>query len=1211
MKLNQMHKIMIIGLTLAVIYVLIGTTFAQFSSSQFYSRPNEVWKLTDKSISFIPPPKGDSNGVNVKYEEPIISGNSISGRVDLTYSHPPTSYYMADKLTWTDIPSVLKPGTITNVTFTISAPQANCGKCNAGAGVNVYLAGLDEHVDEFVLGWNLSDTTLQPQSKVFGWMVLPGRKGDKMGYRINYAFTIGTDTWQASAQYNYTYQQNVTQTVTNNSQRNNTPTENLSDLSIDNKYICVGEINKTFSAYPSERTKFYSMREPSADKQSIGVIVFNKGKNESKNVHVQFYVQYPGQDKYSPLGDPILVGDIQGGGHGCASTYWDLGGKNVEGADLLAQVYIPGEKDLNPDDNSAGVHLNIYYANKDDRAFSWFDDTYSFKNYGLSGSETEELIEGFLATLVGNMGSDQMSEFSNAIKIQKGLAGTFATATGLQTNQELLHRIIFPQSYIQLRDYFNNSMRAGVGGHCYGMSATSALYFEDPSLKPVNKLVKEMTLEEASANIAIYHRAQMLPLYGTLLTGGAEYFSRNEGPAKCFQAVKDSLRDDRRPLIIEFFGKIGNNWAGHAVLGYKLIEIEGRDPFVYVYDSNFNATGVGPTSPMPQITLDVSKNTWRNPAYMGYNWAEAEYISAQIPRRTIPLDDVNAIVPSLKKSIYDYVNLLKNLHKYVVEARCPADALFTDSQGRRTGTLNGQVINEIPGADILSSDAVNTYRLPSGDRYSVALTGTGQGQLGFDVIRADGDLAELASFENLSLKTGTQITGDLEPGGQIDTLKSGSETVNPSLVGSMNITSFGPVTEAPAKSSLNAGTKFPNSNKVGTETASNTLPSPSNSASYGGNEIVSTGSNYTGPETNAQGVPNTINTQCTQNAVICDKPPCLYCPEHLGDIAPPNSDLIYEVLSPKSNSTNPPIANTFKLDTSCTITCIATYHSQGNAPGQIGLQASSGVVYGPWQADGRPGSFGNVVWVAYMNQLLPPGSYTITDSDKSTWLYDPSYCIASEGICPSKGICQVYAARLVPEGTGRNDQEKCHTDQATGQIICNGTNSSGVTGNHVTAIAPTSTIPGVNNTPATLNISSPAIVNIYINTTQQPNGPNLNILNPATNNSNNPPARATEPYTRQIKGYVKYLGGNVVRTGVDVNLQELFNGNIFDISSAVSSRQDGSFKITYSSDQLYNPDNPHLILQAFSEGKPFSDPVDNFGGLNDIVQLICSPHQAD
>ena len=695
-------------------------------------------------------------------------------------------------VTWTKPPTVLIPATKLNTTLTLSIQQQPSPSCSASSlevSAGVWAGNLAEPFGEvdhsLTLGWAMTDGTPQPLSKVMSWDVPTGNIGDVIGYVISYT---GVRAYMGcggpeNVQYNYTYQANVTNPVVTNPE--------LSDLSIDNKYIYMGRSGNEFSNVPDARDKFYSMREISADQQAIGAVVFNKGKNEAKNVYVQFSVQYPGRGEYTPLGDPILVGDIPADGYKGASMYWDLGGKNIEGAALLARAYIPGEDDLNPDDNSAGVQVNIYYANKDDRTYSWTGDTYSFVNYNFSGRETEELIEGFLATVVGNIGSEQMAGFSKAIKIQKALATTFAGASGLQADQELLHRLIFPQSYIEIKNYMNESMKMGSGGHCYGMSATSALYFEDPSLKPINKLVKDMTLEEASANIAIYHRAQMLPLYGALLTGGSEFFSRNNGPVNCYQALKDSLSGDRMPLIIEFFGKN----AGHAVLGYKLVEIDGQDPFVYIYDPNFPVARVKPNFPMPQITLQVSQNNWANPGYMGYNWANAKWISAQKPRRTISLTEVNAIVPTLKKSIYDYVNLLKGLKKFIVEARCPADAVFTDSQGRRTGTLNGQVVNEIPGAEVLSEGEVEIYRLPSEEKYSVAIKSTSKGQLGFDVIRADGDSAALVSFQNISLESGVQIAGNLEVGGKIEALQSGTKVFEPSIMGSLDMTGFGTVVE--------------------------------------------------------------------------------------------------------------------------------------------------------------------------------------------------------------------------------------------------------------------------------------------------------------------------------------------------------------------------------------------------------------------------------
>ncbi|VVB64432.1 PKD domain protein [uncultured archaeon] len=106
------------------------------------------------------------------------------------------------------------------------------------------------------------------------------------------------------------------------------------------------------------------------------------------------------------------------------------------------------------------------------------------------------------------------------------------------------------------------------------------------------------------------------------------------------------------------------------------------------------------------------------------------------------------------------------------------------------------------------------------------------------------------------------------------------------------------------------------------------------------------------------------------------------------------------------------------------------------------------------------------------------------------------------------------------------------------------------------------------------------------------------------------PSQDTGPYassqTRAIEGCVKYLGGNIVRIGVDVVLKEVFNGNVFYIGSATTSRASGTFRIVYSIDRLQNPFNPYLIIQAFSGGKPFTDPVENVWN-QDRVELLCMP----
>ena len=98
----------------------------------------------------------------------------------------------------------------------------------------------------------------------------------------------------------------------------------------------------------------------------------------------------------------------------------------------------------------------------------------------------------------------------------------------------------------------------------------------------------------------------------------------------------------------------------------------------------------------------------------------------------------------------------------------------------------------------------------------------------------------------------------------------------------------------------------------------------------------------------------------------------------------------------------------------------------------------------------------------------------------------------------------------------------------------------------------------------------------------------------------------TTPGTLVVKGTAKYVGGNVVRIGLTVKLQEIFNGLIYDIGRVVSSRADGTYEIVYSSESLRNPNNPDLVLQAFFGDKPLTGqvPVEN----KRRVDLICSSH---
>lgn len=83
-------------------------------------------------------------------------------------------------------------------------------------------------------------------------------------------------------------------------------------------------------------------------------------------------------------------------------------------------------------------------------------------------------------------------------------------------------------------------------------------------------------------------------------------------------------------------------------------------------------------------------------------------------------------------------------------------------------------------------------------------------------------------------------------------------------------------------------------------------------------------------------------------------------------------------------------APTFTLDNPAALETLTTYHyidGGGPAPGTLGLTAADGSPYGPWQAYGIDGQGGvaNAFWRVEPDVTLPAGTYTVVDSDPSTW----------------------------------------------------------------------------------------------------------------------------------------------------------------------------------------------------------------------------------
>jgi hypothetical protein len=97
----------------------------------------------------------------------------------------------------------------------------------------------------------------------------------------------------------------------------------------------------------------------------------------------------------------------------------------------------------------------------------------------------------------------------------------------------------------------------------------------------------------------------------------------------------------------------------------------------------------------------------------------------------------------------------------------------------------------------------------------------------------------------------------------------------------------------------------------------------------------------------------------------------------------------WNTLDVGSNGASP----SFTLSRPACLREITSYHwnnGKGSLPGSIGLRDATGrIYYGPWPATGSPGQNGvpNVNWRAVpANRIvLPPGTYTVVDSDPASW----------------------------------------------------------------------------------------------------------------------------------------------------------------------------------------------------------------------------------
>lgn len=399
------------------------------------------------------------------------------------------------------------------------------------------------------------------------------------------------------------------------------------------------------------------------------------------------------------FGEGILIGEdlinVPAGKVNYAKAKWQLPGRKTENYKLSIKITSSNPPEQNISNNEVNKTISAYYVDsgKKDDPFKVTEDGYSFPNWGM---EPEDLKDNFLSWCRDQNLSDKV-----------------------------LRVLLFA----------NPMMVSGIKGHCYGMATTSILYRDYPHLKPVNKETYDMKKEDPGVvgKIRVYHAAGGLPatleLIWTKLFGG--YNISEE-----YRNVFDCVVNQNKPILQVLSYKDRLKFGSHAIAGYMILDL-GDEKRVYVYENE----------------LPGSKDI-----YVKYNLLQrqVEIYDYDLVLSRYPFTDREKLRWIIRDLWTDFIQSLKANGQTLFFIGSPAYMTATDNLGRRVGLVDGNVINEIPGASIEKFGDAHALYVPNDLSYKIETIGNDTGTMTLDIIDTVTEETRQISYENVPVVTGSK-----------------------------------------------------------------------------------------------------------------------------------------------------------------------------------------------------------------------------------------------------------------------------------------------------------------------------------------------------------------------------------------------------------------------------------------------------------------------
>jgi hypothetical protein len=289
-------------------------------------------------------------------------------------------------------------------------------------------------------------------------------------------------------------------------------------------------------------------------------------------------------------------------------------------------------------------------------------DGFSFPNWGADSPEDTKAVQSDLRNYIEGQLHTILPQWSNV------LASTFA--------------------------YLISQAVSSFPGHCYGMAATSVLYYLNSTLKPVIKETFQMLKNESISNIKLYFLQQFFHLLNYVVRQQMESLgitSLGDQYAKILQSIQAG-----RPLML----LITTSRGGHAVTVFNTYNVSETLKNVVVYDNNYPGMGI-------VYTFDLTNGKVYSPTYNITN------VLADSPS--------SYSTELVAKILRDFSGIIFAAFKRILTFHSPVNVTISDQLNR---TIS-ETLNEIPGATFEYSNLTDTrvFCLPLNSSYDVRLKG--------------------------------------------------------------------------------------------------------------------------------------------------------------------------------------------------------------------------------------------------------------------------------------------------------------------------------------------------------------------------------------------------------------------------------------------------------------------------------------------------------